>query len=115
LPTDTCFRQRLTTSQNPNVTHFDHLLDAEMLSLRGKSDEASKQYEAAILFCGRRGMLQDRALAHERYGEQFACRGLDYEQDAQFHINEAIKLYSDWGAHPKVQLMRQKYSKYASP
>jgi hypothetical protein len=85
-----------------------------MLTLRGKTDDSSKQYEAAILYCGRRGMLQDRALAHERYGEHFARLGVDYDQDTEFHVNEAIKLYSDWGAHPKVQLMRQKYSKYST-
>jgi hypothetical protein len=102
----------LAALQNPNVTHFDSLLTAEFFSLRGESEAAGKQYEAAILYSGRRGIIQDRALAHERYGEHFERLGVEHEQDAAFHFREAYKLYEDWGAHAKVQLMKKLHLKH---
>jgi hypothetical protein len=108
-------RLREFGSQNPNVTHFDSLLTAEMLSLRGESEAAGKQYEAAIRYSGRRGIVQDRALAHERYGEHFERLCIEYEQDAAFHIREAYKLYEDWGAHAKLQRMKKVHLNHLEP
>ena len=78
--------------QNPNVAHYDALLDAEMASLRGDTFSAARYFEAAVLYSGRRGLTQDRALAHERYGEHFLRLGPNHIQDAEFQIGEAIKI-----------------------
>jgi hypothetical protein len=101
--------------QNPNVTHYDSLLGAELDSLRGDEYEARKLYEVAILYAGRRGLTQDRALAHERYGEHLARLGPDHQPDAEFQIGEAIKLYEEWGAHAKVRRMRKAHERLLSP
>jgi hypothetical protein len=90
-------------------------LDAELEALKGDHYAASKSYEVAILYAGRRGLTQDRALAHERYGEHLARLGQDRGQDAEFQIAEAVKLYEEWGAYAKVQLMSRKYQTLLSP
>jgi hypothetical protein len=53
--------------QNPNVVHLKVFVDAEWLSLKGKQVEAIKKYEVTIMMAGRRGLLQDRAKAHELF------------------------------------------------
>jgi hypothetical protein len=87
------------------------LLDAEAESLRGDHYSACRHYEAAVLYAGRRGWRQDQALAHERYGMYLSrLDGGDerhqHQHDAHFHLREAVKLYDEWGAHAKVDLMR---------
>jgi hypothetical protein len=54
---------------NPNARHYDALLKAEFASLDGKGSHAERHYEAAIKLCGRRGMRNVWALAHQRRGE----------------------------------------------
>jgi hypothetical protein len=90
-------------------------MDAELDSLKGDNYAASKSYEVAILYAGRRGLTQDRALAHERYGEHLHRLGNEQIQDAQFQISEAIKLYEEWGAFAKVQLLGKIYLNLLSP
>lgn len=90
-------------------------MDAELDSLRGNHYAAAKSYEMAILFAGRRGFTQDRALAHERFGEHLVRLGNDHVQDAEFQIGEAIKLYEEWEAHAKVELMRKQYHELLAP
>jgi hypothetical protein len=90
-------------------------MDAELESLKGDHYAASKSYEVAILYAGRRGLTQDRALAHERYGEHLARIGQERDQDAEFQIAEAVKLYEEWGAYAKVQLMTKRYKTLLSP
>jgi hypothetical protein len=100
------------------VTQFDSLLDAEAESLRGDHYNACRHYEAAVLYAGRRGWRQDQALAHERYGTHLSRleAGGDrhdhdhHRNDAHFHLREAVKLYDEWGAHAKVDLMRRAHS-----
>lgn len=78
-----------------------------MNSLRGDSEAAIRLFELAVLYAGRRGLAQDRALAHERYGEHLARLGPHRIQDADFHFREAVQLYQEWGAHAKVRRMLQ--------
>jgi hypothetical protein len=63
-----------------------------------------------------RGLTQDRALAHELFGEHLArLNPAEHGQDAEFQLNEAIKLYTEWGASAKVRLMNKKHSKILAP
>jgi hypothetical protein len=92
------------------------LLDAEAESLRGEHYSACRHYEAAVLYAGRHGWRQDQALAHERYGMYLSRldggdeRRHQHHHDALFHLREAVKLYDEWGAHAKVDLMRTAHS-----
>jgi len=87
--------------------HYDALLDAELKSLRGQTLAAATLYQVAITFAGRSGLTQDRALGHERYGEHLCRLGLDYASDAEFHLNEAVRLYDEWGAQAKVEHLQK--------
>jgi tetratricopeptide (TPR) repeat protein len=94
---------------NPNVRRYDELLKAEFASLDGKGSHAERHYEKAILLCGRRGMLNVWALAHQRRGEFYLRKGND--DDAIHDINNAIRLYEDWGAKAKSEQLKEKHGR----
>ena len=48
---------------NPNVKHYDKLMNAEMAALNGDSDVAEGWYQSTIVIAGRAGILYDAALA----------------------------------------------------
>ena len=75
-----------------------------MSDLAGDSHLANKHYEVAILVAARRGFTNDKALAHERFGEH-ALRLGDLN-DALYHFERSIVLYQEWGAHAKVVQLR---------
>jgi hypothetical protein len=100
------------------VTHYDSLFDAEFDSIKGGRYvySAGKSYDVAIVYAGRRGLTQDRALAHELFGEHLSRLGtVQYTEDAVFHLREAIKLYSEWGANAKVRLLSGKHKEILTP
>ncbi len=94
---------------NPNVGRYDELLKPEFASLDGKGPRAKLHYEKAILLCGRRGVRNVWALAHQRRGEFHLREGND--DDALYDINNAIRLYEDWGAKAKVEQLKEKHGK----
>jgi hypothetical protein len=94
---------------NPNAIHYDRLLDAEKAALDGKSKAAQKNYQSAVVMAARGGFVHDAALANERYGE-FLLHDMSDTQEAVFPFEEAIMLYSEWGASKKVELLREQYS-----
>jgi tetratricopeptide (TPR) repeat protein len=94
---------------NPNVIHYDRLLDAERAALDGKSNAALKHYQSAVSLAARGGFVHDAALANERYAE-YLLHDMSDRQEAIFYFEEAIKFYSEWGALKKVDLLREKYS-----
>jgi hypothetical protein len=99
----------LVKKGNPNVIHYDRLLDAERAALDGKSKAALKHYQSAVSLAARGGFVHDAALANERYAE-YLLHDMSDRQDAIFYFEEAIKFYSEWGALKKVDLLREKYS-----
>jgi hypothetical protein len=99
--------------QNPNITHCESLIDAELAALEGHTHLAIKHYEVAILLAGRRGFTNDQALAHERFGDYMMERG-DLN-DAAYHLRFAIRLYEDWGASAKASQMKAKHAPLLAP
>jgi predicted ATPase len=98
---------------NPNVRRYGELLKAEFASLDGKGPRAEHHYETAILLCGRRGMRNVWALAHQRRGEFHLREGND--DDALHDINYSIRLYEDWGAKAKAEQLKEKYKELLAP
>jgi hypothetical protein len=92
---------------NPNCYHHDLLLDAEAAALKGKTPVAYKNYESAILMAGRRGYLPDQALGNELFASY--CAEIGDVNEAEFRLNEACRLYGEWGAHRKVKLLRERF------
>lgn len=87
---------------NPNVIHFDLLVDAELAALDGNHNVARKKYQQAIRLAARSGFIHDQALANERYAEFL----LEYNSDrseASYRMTDAIRLYAEWGAAGKVE------------
>jgi hypothetical protein len=58
-------------------------------------------------------MRNVRALAHQRRGE-FHLREGNHE-DALRDINNAIRLYADWGAKAKVEQLKEKHTELLGP
>jgi predicted ATPase len=92
-------------SPNPNAVHREVLLSAEADAAKGKIGSALKKYESAILMAGRRGIIQDQALANER----FACLCLEQgdKEEYYFRLNTALRLYAEWGAALKVKKLKE--------
>jgi hypothetical protein len=100
--------RKLVRGGCPNCGHQLLTLEAEIAFTTKKYAVAAAKYEEAIVMAGRRGFLQDHALSNELYG-QFLCSRGETTQGA-LHINKAISLYQEWGAHAKVDHVRAKFS-----
>jgi hypothetical protein len=94
---------------NHNVKHHEALLDAESAALDGKNCEAEKKYQLYITTASRGGFVHDAALANERYGE-FMYYARSDKEAAGYYFEKAIKLYPEWGAARKVDLLCEQYS-----
>ena len=91
---------------NVNVVHYVHLVEAQLAALEGKNNKAEEKYKSAIATATRNGFIQDRALSHELASEYFAATTNDYWKD--YHLDNAIKSYTDWGASVKVAQLESK-------
>lgn len=93
---------------NPNVNHYDLLMDAEYAALKGRLDAADRYYRDAIVSATRRGHIHESAFATERYGEYLLNEGDDSEE-AKHQIAKAARRYDEWGARRKATLLREKH------
>jgi hypothetical protein len=99
---------------NPNVMHYDSLLDAEAMALKGKRFAAIKHYEVAILLAARSGYQQDAAFASERLGE-FQLSAMNDVEEGSYRLRESIKYWASWGAMGKVADLERKYPNFLRP
>jgi hypothetical protein len=93
---------------NPNVKHYEMLLNAESAALSGKLDAAEGWYQSSIVSATRQGHLHESAYASERYGN-FLMNERNDPEEARHKIDDAIRRYGEWGAAKKVHLLRQQY------
>jgi len=93
---------------NPNVEHYDLLLDAEHAALNSKRyDMANNFYKRAIGSACRLGHLHHSALCNERYAD-FLLHVRKDKTASLYRLSEAIRFYEEWGAMGKVnELKRQ--------
>ena len=92
---------------NPNVKHYEALLDAEAMAWQGKHSAAVKHFEVAILLSGRGGYQHDLAFASERFGE-FQLSVLKDHDEGVYRLREAARYWRSWGAYAKVELLEQR-------
>jgi hypothetical protein len=92
---------------NPNVRHYEALLDAEAMACQGKYSAAVKYFEDAILFSGRGGYQHELALASERFGE-FHLSVMKDTDEGVYRLREATKYWRCWGAQAKVESLEQR-------
>lgn len=129
---------------NPNVRHYESLLDAEFAAYQGRSNVAKKHYETAAIFADRGAFLHDSALINERYGKYLIYLAQQHEKrrrdnvtlpndavgtavaterrnaraardEAKFRLLEAIKYYQEWGAYVKADCLEREYGTFLSP
>ncbi|CAJ1956541.1 unnamed protein product [Cylindrotheca closterium] len=89
---------------NPNVEHYDLLLDAEHAALSSKTyDKAHKLYQASIESAIKIGHLMHSGLCNERYADFLLHTCSD---GAVHRMTEAIRFYREWGAVGKVNQLK---------
>lgn len=91
-----------------NVYHHEALLEGEYAALNGDSEVARHHYGRATVLAGRRGFLQDSALANERFG-LYLLKDLSDTEEATYRLEQAAKLYKEWGARSKANLLTEEY------
>jgi len=98
-----------SSSGNPNSQHMSEILNAEDQWYRGKINKAIATYHNAVELSRENKFIQYQALANERLGMLLhECNG-GRESTAAIHcLNEALRLYREWGAMKKVGLLRTK-------
>lgn len=99
--------QRWSSKDNPNVKHYEAILEAEIAAFKDLHLVAIKKYEAGIRMCESRGFVNDQALAEERFAGYLAKLG--QIREAKIHVREAVRLYDSWGANSKSSQLRGKY------
>lgn len=99
--------------QCPNTTHHESLLDACMASFNGEEAYAIKDFEVATLLAGRKGFLQDQALAQQQLGEYYLVLGK--QDEAIYHIREAIRVFQVWGASFVADKLQEKHASLLAP
>lgn len=85
------------------------LVEAEFAVAIGDHRAAPSLYFSAILHMRQSGFIALEAMANERAGEYYFSR--NEEDHASEHFQEAIRLYSVWGAHAKVNQLKAVTSK----
>ncbi|KAL3925455.1 MAG: hypothetical protein SGILL_000396 [Bacillariaceae sp.] len=91
-----------------NVYHHEALLEAECAAMENDSERARHHYGRATVLAGRRGFLQDSALANERFGE-YLLHDLSDMEEATYRFQQATRLYEEWGARAKADMLFEKY------
>eukprot|EP00957_Ditylum_brightwellii_P098465 7501553-Ditylum_brightwellii.AAC.1 len=74
-------------------------IEAEFDSIRGKIDDAAKNYDNAVRAAGENGYVQDQALAYERAANFYMKQGDDHS--AIQYYADAQNAYLRWGAVSK--------------
>jgi predicted ATPase len=100
--------QSFAKKGNPNVRHLERFLDAELAALDGKTHLAMKHYEVAVVMATRGGFTHDAALANERFAE-FLYEDVKDAEMAAFRVNQAVRLYYEWGSSFKAEMLEEKY------
>jgi hypothetical protein len=93
---------------NPNTQHYLALLKAEKADCNGKAEKASSLYKQAILLAGRCGCIHDQAMASERHASFYLRTG--DAVSAKYCLEDAKKLYGEWGAAKKVEMLVEQIS-----
>ena len=100
--------------ENPNVLHFWTLFKAEAAALVNKIDVAESLYQKAFALASRSGCLHEAALMSERYAN-FLLTDKQDSVGAKARLEDALKLYKEWGAGAKVMVLREEIAKLDNP
>ena len=98
-------------SSNPNVLHFLHLLEAQLLHVEQRYDKARQEFTLAVKTAMRAGFKLDYALANELCALFYAGKEnpLHDMTNARFYMERAVESYAAYGATNKVRHMTVAY------
>lgn len=96
-----------------NLVHVLSILDAEFFVMTGKIGQAKESYGKAIIEAARGGVLQDAAVASERYGDLLL--ELNDRSGAAHRFGQAMHFYSEWGATRVAEMLAAKHKSLLGP
>lgn len=91
------------------MIHYELLLRAEILDIKGDFNGAISYYNAAIAKASQIGWVKDHGTAKQRLAEHYLRR--NNLEEGRWHIVGSIRLFKEWGAHGKVCHMKNRYYK----
>ena len=92
-----------------NMLHKVNLLEAELLALAGKMDEAICMYEQSIVHAHTSKFINEEALANEKAGLALLKCGKGHLSGP--FLARARQLYGEWGAEGKVSELGEHISR----
>lgn len=87
--------EKLAATVPVNFAHRYHLLNAEILAIRGKGEQAIACFDQAIIAAQDNGHAHEAALAHELCGRYWVEKG--QEKAGHFYLGAALDGYREWG------------------
>lgn len=87
--------EKLAVMVPVNFAHRHYLLDAEILAIQGKGDQAIARFDQAIATASENGHTQEAALANELCGRYWMEKGQG--KAASIYLSAALEGYRDWG------------------
>lgn len=90
-----------------NYLHQYYLVKAEYHRLLGEDSQARDFYDLAINSANQNKCLSDEALAYELAAQFYLSRSQNHV--AQYYLQDAIYVYTCWGAQSKVKYLERKY------
>jgi hypothetical protein len=102
--------RRWAAENNPNVQHHYQLFLAEMCALDGQDEKAELLYHRALSLAKRAGFVSDAAIISERCADFYDCRKKS-QDDTKYKVEEACRLYAEWGCKTKSDMLQRKYDR----
>lgn len=93
---------------NPNLQHWNALLDAEFAAMHGRENLAIQNFRRSVDLAIEGGYIHDAAVANERWGT-YALEVLGQEKEAELRLKTAVALCIRWGALAKVQRLKDRF------
>ncbi len=90
-----------------NFEHKFLLVEAEFARIKGKQIEAMEYYDKAVDSAREHGFTGYEALANELAAKFYIAIGK--QRFASLYMREACELYSNWGAKPKFESLKERY------
>lgn len=93
---------------NPNLAHYEAILDAEHYVSCNKTTEAIASYQNGLLYAARGGHQPEAAIASERLGAYYMTLG--ETEHATYRLSESMRYFCAWGALAVVHDREKRYA-----
>ena len=102
-------RKKFFDNGNVNCVHMVTLLEAEVARLKHDNTTARQRYADAILLATRSRHTHDAGICNECAGN-FYLHVMKDPTRASFHMEQAIKCFTDWGADAVARRLKDSHS-----